>query len=113
MSAVAIGAISGSLILSASVVYGLGVLAILAPLQIAVTVMFIGLCLVIYYLYQHWEEIKLEDVSQTFGDVSQTLGLHKEGLIGAPINAIILNRLSWTLEFWFLWLNKNQHAELS
>ena len=80
LSAVAIGAVSGSLILSASVVYGLGVLAILAPLQIAVTVMFIGMCLVIYYLYQHWEEINLEDVSQTFG-------LHKEGLIGAPINA--------------------------
>ena len=89
LSAVAIGAISGSLILSASVVYGLGVLAILAPLQIAVTVMFIGLCLVIYYLYQHWEEIKLEDVSQTIGGVSQTLGLHKEGLIGAPINASV------------------------
>ena len=82
LSAVAIGAISGSLILSASVVYGLGVLAILAPLQIAVTVMFLGLCLVIYYLYQHWEEINLEDVSQT-------LGLHKEGLIGAPINASV------------------------
>ena len=89
LSAVAIGAISGSLILSASVVYGLGVLAILAPIQIAVTVMFLGLCLVIYYLYQHWEEIKLEDVSQTIGDVSQTLGLHKEGLIGAPINASV------------------------
>ena len=87
LSAVSIGAISGSLILSASVVYGLGVLAILAPLQIAVTVMFLGLCLVIYYLYQHWEEIKLEDVSQTIGGVSQTLGLHKEGIIGAPINA--------------------------
>jgi len=80
LSAVSIGAISGSLILSASVVYGLGVLAILAPLQIAVTVMFLGLCLVIYYLYQHWEEIKLDEVSQT-------LGLHKEGLLGAPINA--------------------------
>ena len=89
LSAVAIGAISGSLILSASVVYGLGVLAILAPLQIAVTVMFLGLCLVIYYLYQHWEEINLEDVSQTIGDVSQTLGLHKKGLIGAPINASV------------------------
>jgi len=89
LSAVAIGAISGSLILSASVVYGLGVLAILAPLQIAVTVMFLGLCLVIYYLYQHWEEIKLEDVSQTIGGVSQTLGLHKEGIIGAPINASV------------------------
>ena len=80
LSAVAIGAVSGSLILSASVVYGLGVLAILAPIQIAVTVMFIGMCLVIYYLYQHWEEIKLDEVSQT-------LGLHKEGFIGAPINA--------------------------
>jgi len=80
LSAVAIGAVSGSLILSASVVYGLGVLAILAPIQIAVTVLFIGMCLVIYYLYQHWEEIKLDEVSQT-------LGLHKEGLIGAPINA--------------------------
>ena len=89
LTAVAIGAIAGSLLLSASVVYGLGILAILAPLQIAVTVMFIGLCLVIYYLYQHWEEIKLDDVSQTIGDVSQTLGLHKEGIIGAPINASV------------------------
>ena len=80
LSAVSIGAISGSLILSASVVYGLGVLAILAPIQIAVTVMFLGLCIVIYYLYQHWEEIKLDEVSQTFG-------LHKDGLLGAPINA--------------------------
>ena len=80
LSAVSIGAISGSLILSASVVYGLGVLAILAPLQIAVSVMFIGLCLVIYYLYQHWEEIRLDEVSQS-------LGLHKDGLIGSPINA--------------------------
>ena len=80
LAAVAIGAISGSFLLSASIVYGLGVLAILAPIQVAVAVLFIGFLVAIFFMYQHWDEISIDDVTQT-------LGLHKEGLIGAPLTA--------------------------
>jgi len=80
LAAVSIGAVSGSFLLSASIVYGLGVLAVLAPIQIAVAVLFAGLLIAIYFTYQHWDDINLEDVTQS-------LGLHKEGLIGAPLSA--------------------------
>lgn len=80
LAAVSIGAIFGSLLLSASIVYGLGVLAVLAPIQVAVAVLFTGLLIAIYFTYQHWDDINLEDVTQS-------LGLHKEGLIGAPLTA--------------------------
>ena len=80
LGAVAIGAISGSFLLSASIVYGLGVLAILAPIQVAVAVMFIGFLIAIIFMYQHWDDISMDEVTQTFG-------LHKEGIIGAPLTA--------------------------
>ena len=80
LAAVAIGAISGSFLLSASIVYGLGILAILAPIQVAVAVLFIGFLIAIFFMYQHWDEISIDDVTQT-------LGLHKEGIIGAPLTA--------------------------
>ncbi len=80
LAAVSIGAVSGSFLLSASIVYGLGVLAVLAPIQIAVAVLFTGLLIAIYFTYQHWDDINLEDVTQS-------LGLHKEGLIGAQLSA--------------------------
>ena len=80
LAAVAVGAISGSLLLSASIVYGLGVLAVLAPIQVAVAVLFAGLLIAIYFTYQHWDDINLEDVTQS-------LGLHKEGMIGAQLTA--------------------------
>ena len=80
LAAVSIGAVSGSFLLSASIVYGLGVLAVLAPIQIAVAVLFAGLLVAIYFTYQHWDDINLEDVTQS-------LGLHKKGLIGAPLSA--------------------------
>ena len=80
LAAVSVGAISGSFLLSASIVYGLGVLAVLAPIQVAVAVLFAGLLIAIYFTYQHWDDINLEDMTQS-------LGLHKEGLIGAPLNA--------------------------
>ena len=80
LAAVSIGAVSGSFLLSASIVYGLGVLAVLAPIQIAVAVLFTGLLVAIYFTYQHWDDINLEDVTQS-------LGLHKEGLIGAQLSA--------------------------
>ena len=77
LGAVAIGAISGSFLLSASIVYGLGVLAILAPIQVAVAVLFIGFLIAIIFMYQHWDDISIDEVTQS-------LGLHKEGIIGAP-----------------------------
>ena len=80
LAAVSIGAVSGSFLLSASIVYGLGVLAVLAPIQVAVAVLFTGLLIAIYFTYQHWDDINLEDVTQS-------LGLHKEGLIGAQLSA--------------------------
>ena len=80
LTAVSIGAVSGSFLLSASVVYGLGVLAVLAPIQVAVAVLFTGLLIAIYFTYQHWDEISMDEVTQT-------LGLHKEGIIGAPLTA--------------------------
>jgi len=80
LGAVAIGAISGSFLLSASIVYGLGVLAILAPIQVAVAVLFIGFLIAIIFMYQHWDDISIDEVTQS-------LGLHKEGIIGAPLNA--------------------------
>ena len=80
LGAVAIGAISGSFLLSASIVYGLGVLAILAPIQVAVAVLFIGFLIAIIFMYQHWDDISMDEVTQT-------LGLHKEGIIGAPLTA--------------------------
>ena len=80
LGAVAIGAISGSFLLSASIVYGLGVLAILAPIQVAVAVLFIGFLIAIIFMYQHWDDISMDEVTQT-------LGLHREGIIGAPLTA--------------------------
>ncbi len=80
LGAVATGAISGSFLLSASIVYGLGVLAILAPIQVAVAVLFIGFLIAIIFMYQHWDDISMDEVTQTFG-------LHKEGIIGAPLTA--------------------------
>ena len=80
LAAVSIGAICGSFLLSASIVYGLGVLAVLAPIQVAVAVLFTGLLIALYFTYQHWDDINLEDVTQS-------LGLHREGLIGAPLTA--------------------------
>ena len=55
-------------------------MAVLAPIQIAVAVLFAGLLVAIYFTYQHWDDINLEDVTQS-------LGLHKKGLIGAPLSA--------------------------
>ncbi len=80
LAAVTIGAVSGSFLLSASIVYGLGVLAILAPIQVAVAVLFLGFLLAIAFMYQHWDEISIDEVTQT-------LGLHKDGIIGAPLTA--------------------------
>ena len=80
LAAVTIGAVGGSFLLSASIVYGLGVLAILAPIQVAVAVLFIGFLIAIFFMYQHWDDISIDEVTQT-------LGLHKEGLIGAPLTA--------------------------
>ena len=80
LTAVSVGAVSGSFLLSASVVYGLGVLAVLAPIQVAVAVLFAGLLVAIYFTYQHWDEISMDEVTQS-------LGLHKEGIIGAPLTA--------------------------
>ena len=59
---------------------GLGVLAVLAPIQVAVAVLFTGLLIAIYFTYQHWDEISMDEVTQS-------LGLHKEGIIGAPLTA--------------------------
>ena len=80
LAAVTIGAVSGSFLLSASIVYGLGVLAILAPIQVAVAVLFLGFLVAIVFMYQHWDDISMDEVTQT-------LGLHKEGIIGAPLTA--------------------------
>ena len=80
LAAVSVGAVSGSFLLSASVVYGLGVLAVLAPIQVAVAVLFTGLVIAIYFAYQHWDELSIDEVTQS-------LGLHKEGIIGAPLTA--------------------------
>ena len=80
LAAVTIGAVSGSFLLSASIVYGLGVLAILAPIQVAVAVLFLGFLVAIVFMYQHWDDISIDEVTQT-------LGLHKEGIIGAPLTA--------------------------
>ena len=80
LAAVTIGAVSGSFLLSASIVYGLGVIAILAPIQVAVAVLFLGFLVAIVFMYQHWDDISMDEVTQT-------LGLHKEGIIGAPLTA--------------------------
>ncbi|MEC7687397.1 MAG: NAD-dependent epimerase/dehydratase family protein, partial [Candidatus Thermoplasmatota archaeon] len=80
LAAVTIGAVSGSFLLSASIVYGLGVIAILAPIQVAVAVLFLGFLVAIVFMYQHWDDISIDEVTQT-------LGLHKEGIIGAPLTA--------------------------
>ena len=74
LAAVTIGAVSGSFLLSASIVYGLGVIAILAPIQVAVAVLFLGFLVAIAFMYQHWDDISMDEVTQT-------LGLHKEGII--------------------------------
>ena len=80
LAAVTIGAVSGSFLLSASIVYGLGILAILAPIQVAVAVLFLGFLIAIAFMYQHWDDISMDEVTQT-------LGLHKDGIIGAPLTA--------------------------
>ena len=38
------------------------------------------ICGILYFIYRHWDELSM-------GELTQTLGLHREGVIGAPLTA--------------------------
>ena len=78
--AVGLGALIGSTLIALSVVYGLGFLGYLAPLQLAALVVLIMIMGTLYFVYRHWDELSMEEFTQT-------LGLHREGVIGAPLTA--------------------------
>ena len=78
--AVGLGALIGSVLIALSVIYGLGFLSYLAPLQLAGFIIFIMVCGTLYFVYRHWNQLSMDDFTQT-------LGLHREGLIGAPLTA--------------------------
>ena len=78
--AVGMGALIGSVLIALSVIYGLGFLGYLGPIQVAGLIIFIMICITLYFIYRHWDELSMEEISQT-------LGLHREGMIGAPLTA--------------------------
>jgi len=78
--AVGLGALIGSALIALSIVYGLGFLGYLAPIQIAGLVILIMIMGTLYFVYRHWDELSMEEFTQT-------LGLHREGVIGAPLTA--------------------------
>ena len=78
--AVGAGAMIGSVLIALSIVYGLGILGYLAPLQLAAFIVLIMIMGTIYFVYRHWDELSMEEFTQT-------LGLHREGVIGAPLTA--------------------------
>ena len=78
--AVGTGALVGSVLIALSVIYGLGFLGYLGPIQVAGVIIFIMICGILYFIYRHWDEFSMEELSQT-------LGLHREGVIGAPLTA--------------------------
>ena len=80
LGAVGVGALVGSALIALSVVYGLGFLSYLAPLQLAGFIIFIMVCGTLYFVYRHWNELSMDEFTQT-------LGLHREGVIGAPLTA--------------------------
>ena len=80
LGAVGVGALVGSALIALSVVYGLGFLSYLAPLQLAGFIIFIMVCGTLYFVYRHWDELSMDEFTQT-------LGLHREGVIGAPLTA--------------------------
>ena len=80
LAAVGLGALIGSTLIALSIVYGLGVLSYLAPLQIAGLIILLMICGTIYFVYRHWDDLSMEEFTQT-------LGLHREGIIGAPLTA--------------------------
>jgi len=80
LGAVGIGALIGSALIALSVVYGLGFLSYLAPLQLAGLIIFIMVCGTLYFVYRHWNELSMDEFTQS-------LGLHREGVIGAPLTA--------------------------
>ena len=78
--AVGMGALIGSVLIALSVIYGLGFLGYLAPLQLAGFIIFIMVCGTLYFVYRHWDELSMDEFTQT-------LGLHRDGVIGAPLTA--------------------------
>ena len=80
LAAVGVGALVGSALIALSVVYGLGFLSYLAPLQLAGFIIFIMVCGTLYFVYRHWDELSIDEFTHT-------LGLHRDGVIGAPLTA--------------------------
>ena len=58
--AVGLGALIGSTLIALSVVYGLGFLGYLAPLQLAALVVLIMIMGTLYFVYRHWDELSME-----------------------------------------------------
>ncbi len=78
--AVGLGALIGSVLIALSVIYGVEFLGYLAPLQLAGLIILIMICGILYFVYRHWDELSMDELTQT-------LGLHREGVIGAPLTA--------------------------
>ena len=65
--AVGLGALIGSVLIALSVIYGLGFLSYLAPLQLAGFIIFIMVCGTLYFVYRHWDELSMDEFTQTLG----------------------------------------------
>jgi UDP-glucose 4-epimerase len=78
--AVGAGALIGSVIIALSIMYGLGFLSYLGPIQLAAFIILIMIGLTILVIYRHWDELSMDEFTQT-------LGLHRDGVIGAPLTA--------------------------
>jgi len=76
--AVGTGALVGSVLIALAIIYGVEFLGYLGPIQLAGIIIFIMICGILYFIYRHWDELSMEELSQT-------LGLHREGVIGAPL----------------------------
>ena len=80
LGAVTIGGVLGSVIIAASVVFGLGLAGKMGTYGLLIALLLVMILVTIIYIFSHWDELSLDE----FQDV---LGLHREGFIGAQVGA--------------------------
>ena len=80
LGAVTIGGVLGSLIIAASVVFGLGLAGQMGTYGLLIALLLVMILVTILYIFSHWDELSLDEFQEV-------LGLHREGIIGAPVGA--------------------------
>ena len=80
LSAVAIGGVLGSFIISASIVFGLGLAGQMGTYGLLIALVVALIIVTLWYTFRHWDELSLDEFQEV-------LGLHREGIIGAPVGA--------------------------